>query len=286
MKIGFIGLGIMGSRMAANLLQAGHDLVVHNRTKAKADALLAGGATWAETPTAAARASDVLITILAHPQAVEDVAFGENGLLDALPVGALWIDCSTVHPAFTRRMAGEATARGLRFMDAPVAGSKHQAANAELLFFVGGDAADVALAQPLFGVMGHKTVHVGAAGMGVSMKVVVNHMLATAMAAFAEGAALGQALGISQEALFGVLIGGATAAPFLARKRPMFETGEYEVQFPLKWMHKDLHMVAEAAYETGVPMPVSNAAKELYQLAAHSGLGDEDFAALYRFLNG
>ena len=285
MKIGFIGTGIMGSRMAANLQQAGHDLVVHNRTRSKAEALLAAGATWAETPAAVARSADLVITMLAHPQAVEDVALGADGLLDALPAGALWIDCSTVHPAFTRRMAAEAAARGLRFMDAPVGGSKHQAANAALIFYVGGEAADLAVAQPLFDVMGQQTVHVGVAGMGIALKVVVNHMLATSMAAFAEGAALGQALGISQEALFAVLIGGAATAPFLARKRAMFETGAYEVQFPLKWMQKDLHMAAEAAYEAGVPMPVSNAAKELFQLAARSGLADEDFAALYRYLN-
>ena len=285
MKIGFIGTGIMGSRMAANLQRAGYDLVVHNRTRSKAEALLSGGAVWADTPAAVAQRSDVLITMLAHPQAVEAVALGEAGCLDALPANALWIDCSTVHPAFTRRMAGEAAARGLRFVDAPVAGSKHQAANAQLVFFVGGDPADVAVAQPLFDIMGQKTVHVGAASMGTCMKVVVNHMLATAMAAFAEGAALGQALGIPQETLFAVLIGGATAAPFLAGKQTMFETGDYETQFPLKWMQKDLHMAAEAAFDAGVPMLVSNAAKELFQLAARSGLGDEDFSALYRFLN-
>ena len=284
MNVGFIGLGIMGSRMAANLRRAGHRLTVHNRTKEKAEGLLAQGATWADSPAAAAGEVDVLITMLAHPEAVEEAALGDEGFLGALGRGGLWVDSSTLNPAFSRRMAREASASGVHFLDAPVLGTKAPAESGDLLFFVGGDEADITRAQPLFEAMGRGTKRVGAHGMGTSLKVVVNHMLATSMAAFSEGVALGEGLGLSRDVLFDTLIGGPLVPAYMGMKREKLESGDYAPDFPLKWMQKDLQMVATAAYDTGVPMPLANLTKELYQAAVRRGHGDEDFSAIYEDL--
>ncbi|MGJ3237960.1 MAG: NAD(P)-dependent oxidoreductase [Anaerolineae bacterium] len=284
MKLGFIGLGIMGSRMAANAQAAGHELVIHNRTRSKADDLIVKGATWAATPASVAEQVDVLITMLAHPEAIEETALGEGGFLKALPENALWVDCSTVNPSFSRRMAQAAADHHVRFIDAPVAGSKKQAADAQLVFLVGGAEHDIEQIRPVCEAMGRAINHVGSQGMGSSLKVVVNMLLATAMATFAEGMALGESLGISQETLLDLLVGGAVVAPFMASKKPKIESGDYEPDFPLQWMHKDLQMAALTAYETGVAMPVANASKELYQLALREGLGEIDFSAIYLYL--
>ena len=282
MNVGFIGLGIMGSRMAANLQKAGHTLTVFNRTQEKAQELIENGASWAESPAEVAKNVEVVITMLAHPEAIEELALSEHGFLQAMGKGALWLDSSTVHPNFSRQMAVAAKASGIHFLDAPVAGTKAPAENAELVFFVGGEADSISIATPLFEAMGKKTVHVGGHGMGTSLKLVVNYMLATSMAAFAEGVVLGETLGLSEAMLFNVLIGGPLVPAYLGLKRESLEQGNYEASFPLKWIHKDMHMIANAAYDVGTPMPIANLTKELYQLAVQAGLGDEDFGAIYK----
>ncbi len=285
MKVGFIGLGIMGSRMAANLQKAGHQLVVFNRSEEKATPLIKEGARWAKTPAAVAEQVEVLFTMVAHPDAVKEIALGDDGFLDHLRPNTLWVDCSTVNPSFSRQMAEEARSRGVRFLDAPVTGTKGPAAKGELVFWVGGPAADVQACQSLFDIMGNKVVHGGGYGMGTSLKMVVNVLLAEAMVAFSEGMALGQSLGISQATLFEVLVGGPVVAPAVANKREKIVRAEYEADFPLRWMHKDLHLAAVTAYEPGVALPMAARVKEVYQMAIGSGLGDRDFSAIYEFLN-
>ena len=287
MKIGFIGLGIMGSRMAANLRKAGHTVVVHNRTREKAEHLLSLGATWAASPADVALEADTVFTMLAPPEAVRQAALGKDGFLRALVPGRLWVDCSTVDPSFSREMAGKALESGIRFLDAPVTGSKGYAAEAKLAFWVGGAAADLEACRPLLECMGNKVVHCGGQGMGSSLKMVMNQMLGTVMAAFSEGLVLGETLGLPQKALLDALLDGAAGAPFLKLKRGRIEAGSYEAaDFSLRWLHKDLHLAAVSAYDSGVAMPVSNAAKEAYGLAVRGGRGAEDFSAIYAFLAG
>jgi len=285
MAVGFIGLGIMGSGMAANLLRAGHPLVVHNRTRSKAHSLVEGGAVWAETPAGVGRQSSVLFTMLARPEAVLETALGPDGFLDQLPAGALWVDCSTVNPSFSRRMAAEARERGVRLVDAPVTGSKGAAQAGELVFMVGGDPADLEGARPYLDVMGKRTVHVGAQGMGAALKIVFNMLVAQAMLSFSEAISLGRSLGLSRDTMHDFLIGTLPVAPLIAFKRPKIESGNYEADFPLQLMWKDLHLAALTAYEQGVPLPAANAAKEVYAAAARSGLSDQDMSAIYRFIN-
>src|SRR5213596_4227666 len=286
MKIGFIGLGIMGSRMAAKLQKHDYSLVVFNRTRDKAQPLLDRGATLADSPPKLAEQVDVLFTMLAHPDAVEQAALGANGFLDRLRPNALWVDCSSVNPSFSRKMAAEAARREVHFVDAPVTGSAGPAAEAKLIFWVGGDTADLERIRPLLLCMGNKIVHTGGQGTGTSMKMVVNLLLGTGMAAFAEGMALGEGLGISRKMLFDSLLGTPAVAPFLASKREKIESRNYEAEFPLRWMQKDMHLAAASAYESGVAMPLTNTAKELYRLAMRGGHDTEDLSAIYEFTIG
>ena len=285
MKTGFIGLGIMGSRMAANLQKKRHSLVLFNRTREKAEPLIADGGTWADSPAALALQVEVIFTMLAHPDAVEEAALGEDGFLRYPQPGQMWIDCSTVNPSFSRNMAVEAKAQGVGFLGAPVTGSKGQAELAKLTFWVGGETGDLETYRPLLECMGNRIVHCGGPGTGASLKMVMNQLLGTTMAAFAEGLVFGESLGLSREVLFEALLGGPTAAPFLALKRDRIETGNYEpADFPLRWLQKDLHLAAVSAYETGAAMPLTNAAKEIYRLAIRDGRGSEDFSAIYDYL--
>jgi 3-hydroxyisobutyrate dehydrogenase/glyoxylate/succinic semialdehyde reductase len=274
----------MGSRMAANLQKSGFPLVVFNRSRDKAASLVSAGARLADSPAALAEQVEVVFTMLAHPAAVREAALGADGFLGQLRPGMLWIDCSTVNPSFSREMASAAQARKLRFLDAPVAGSRGPAAQGELVFFVGGDAADLEASRPLLRTMGSRIVHVGGHGMGTSLKMVNNLLLASSMAAFAEGLVLGEALGISRGRLFDFLMGTPLVAPYLATKREKIEQGDYAPEFPLEWMQKDLHLAALSAQETAVALPLTSAAKETYQLAARDGHAHEDFSAIYPFL--
>jgi len=284
MRVGFVGTGIMGGRMAANLLRYGYVLHVHNRTRHRTTALVEAGASWAETAGEAAERAEVLFTMLAHPESVETMALGGGGFLERMRPGTIWIDCSTVKPSFSRRMAGEAARREVRFLDAPVSGSKAQAENADLTFFVGGEPADLDACRALLEVLGRAVVHVGGHGMGAAMKIVINNLLGTAMGAFSESMVLGEALGISQEKLFEIILGSIVAPKVIALKREKIILEDYEPEFPLRWIQKDLEMVTETAFELGVSMPLGNASKEIYQLAVRRGLGDLDFSAIYAFL--
>ncbi len=286
MKIAFLGLGIMGSRMAMNLQKKGHELVLYNRTRKKAEPLIANGARWAATPAEAAKQAEVVITMLAKPDVIEHAALHkEDGFLDRLAKNTLWIDCSTVNPSFTKRMAAEAEKRSVHFLDAPVMGSKIPAEQGQLLFFVGGEKDDLESARPLFEAMGRAVVPVGGCGMGSAMKIVNNIMVAQAMVAFSESVVLGMSLGIPKDVLLNALSTSPVFPPVLAVRKTKIETETFDPDFHLKWMYKDLQLAADTAYEAGVAMPATNAAKELFALAVRNGLGELDLSAVYKLLS-
>jgi 3-hydroxyisobutyrate dehydrogenase-like beta-hydroxyacid dehydrogenase len=183
-------------------------------------------------------------------------------------------------------MAIGAAARQVHFLDAPVTGSAPVAAEAKLVFWIGGDAADVTVVSPLLRCMGTKLVHAGGHGMGTSMKMVINLLLGIGMASFAEAMALGRGLGLSQKMLFDSLLGMPAVPAFLALKRENIEKGSYEAEFPLRWMQKDMHLASVSAFEAGVAMPVTNLTKEIYRFAMRDGHETEDFSAVYRFVAG
>lgn len=283
--IGFIGLGIMGSRMADNLVSNGFHLVVYNRTKEKAEVLLNKGAKWGETPREVAEHAEIVFTMLSTPQVVEQISSGEDGLLENMKKGTLWVDCSTVDPTFSRKMAVQAEKRGIRFLNAPVSGSKIPAEKGELIFLVGGNQKDLDEAAPMLKVMGKEILYQGEVGKGSAMKLLINLMLAQSMAAFAETISLGESMGLSKEMVLNILLDGPTTAPFLKGKREKILKNEFSADFPLEHMQKDLQLVSQTAYENNLAMPIANITKEAYALAKQYGLGKSDFSAIFTFFS-
>jgi len=284
MKVTFIGLGIMGSRMATNLIKAGHEVLVWNRSPEKAEPLKKAGAKVAASIMDAVKEADVFITMLSSPEVVESVALGKEGILRHAKKNALWINTSTINPSFAEEMASKAKEAGLRYLDAPVSGSKIPAEKAELIFLVGGNSADLEQAQPLLNAMGKSINYLGDVGAGSKMKLVVNLVLAQSMLAFSEAVALGVASGLDQNKVVNVILGGPVASPFLQMKKDKLESKNFEPEFPLKWVHKDLHLILQTAYENNVSLPLTSICKEIYGMAKQNGRGDEDIAAIYDYL--
>jgi glyoxylate/succinic semialdehyde reductase len=285
MKIGFIGLGIMGSRMAKNLLKNKVDLAIGNRSKEKAEELINMGARWFDDPQELAANCDVLFSMLSTPEVVEELAFGKNGFVFSMNKNSIWVDCTTVNPSFSKRMDEKANELGIRFLDAPVAGSLVPAEKGELVFLVGGEKKDFDEVLFLLAHMGKTSKYMGGCGSGASTKMVVNSMLGQAMVAFSEGVSLGKSLGISQDKLFDLLVGGPIASPFISLKKNKIETGDYSPEFPLKWMHKDLFLATQSAYENDCVVPSLNAAKDLYGSAKANGMADQDMSAIFKYIN-
>lgn len=284
MKITFIGLGIMGSRMAANLLKKGLDLTVYNRSKEPMEALIAQGAKGATTLQASVADADIVFSMLSTPEVVKSCFFGPTGALESMKPNAIWVDCTTVNPSFSREAAAAAKANGVRFLDAPVAGTKPQAAAASLAFFVGGEAQDLAEVKTYLDHMGAKVMHAGAISKGAAFKMLVNIMLAQSMLIFSEATLLGEKLGFTQDFLLNTLPNLVVSAPFTKFKAEMVREDNYEVQFPLEWMHKDLHLATVTAYELSQPLYLANVSKVLFAEARRKGMGRLDFAAIHRFL--
>jgi 3-hydroxyisobutyrate dehydrogenase-like beta-hydroxyacid dehydrogenase len=283
MNISFIGLGIMGSRMAANLIKHGNKISVYNRTKSKIDEL-GENAVAKDTPAEAVNEADVLITMLSTPAVVKKTALGESGFLNAMKKGALWIDSSTVNPSFSKSMAEEAKKRNVRFIDAPVAGSKIPAENAQLVFFAGGDKKDVEEVTPLLKTMGKMVIYSGENGSGAGMKMLVNMLLANSMIAFSEAVILGESIGFDKQFLFKTLMALPVTAPFCASKTAKMDKEDFSPEFPLQWMQKDLELASETAYECGAALPQLSTAKEIYALAKRQGMAELDMSAVYKFL--
>ncbi len=280
--IGFIGLGLMGKPMAANLLKAGFSVVVWNRTPGKSEALAAAGAKVAVTAREAAAAADVLITIVSDPAALESVLWAE-GALEAMRRGSVLIDSSTVSPALERRIATACAQRGVESLDAPVTGGTWGAEKGELVFMVGGEAATLGRVEPVLGAMGKKWFHLGPHGAGQTIKLAMNLLLALEVQALAEALALVTRAGIPPENLIGVMQASMARAPVLDIKAPMILKQDYTPSFPLRLMHKDLGLTLELANQIGVPLPACAAAREIYSAVKGVATEDVDYAAVARF---
>ncbi|KMQ75948.1 NAD(P)-dependent oxidoreductase [Marinobacter subterrani] len=285
MNVAFIGLGIMGSRMATNLLKhEGITLTVFNRSSEAMVPLRKAGAQAADSARQAVADADMVFTMLSAPEVVEKVAFGDGGFINAMGEGALWINCSTVNPSYTRECAERADDRGLRFLDAPVAGTKMPAETGELTFLLGGESADVEEVRPLLDHMGQKILHVGPVGQGSAFKMLVNALLAQSMLVYSETALLGEKLGFSRDFLMDTLPNLPVTAPFLKGKAELIKEGDYDPQFPLELMLKDLQLLDVTAYEHKQPLFLASLAKSVYGQANNAGRGRDDFAAVFEYL--
>lgn len=283
-NITFIGLGIMGTEMAKNLIAEGATVTVYNRTSSASDPFEGVAHKVAWSLLEAVKDADLVLTMLSNPEAVSAVMLAPAGGLQHMKVGSLWADCSTVNPSFSKQAAKAAEQASIRFIDAPVAGSKPQAASKELIFFVGGAGKDVEEAKPFFDSMGKKVVHVGPTGHGASLKMLVNIMLAQSMVIFSEAILLGEKMGLDSNFLLDLLPNTAVAAPFTKFKAESIRHDNYEVMFPLELMHKDLHLARQTAYEHQQSLFLAGVTEDIYARAKAAGMGRLDFAAVHRVL--
>jgi len=285
--IAFLGLGIMGSRMAARLLGAGWSVRAWNRTPSSAKKLGEKGAVVViGSPAEAATGADVAITMLGDPASVRDVVLGRDGMLEALAPGSIYVDMTTVDPGTSRGLDCACQARGVAFVDAPVTGSKVAAEKGELVLMVGGHSDVVTRLSPVFAPMAKRVVHVGSVGSGATMKLVNNLAIAGSMAALFEAVTLGRRAGLDDEKMLEVLTNSALASPLLALKGDAIRRRDFEPHFSFKHMAKDVRLARAEATERAAPHVVSDVLDVLFSVGLDQGVGDEDFAALVKVMEG
>ena len=286
-KLGLIGLGLMGQPMGMNLIKAGYPLTVWNRTASRANELVAMGAKLAASPKEVAVASDVLITIVSDPPALESVLWGSGNndfaALSGLRPGSTYIDSSTVSPALARKVATACSERGVRFLDAPVTGGDWGAKKGELIFMVGGDADTLEAVEPVLGVLGKKWFHLGPHGAGQTIKLAMNLILALQVDALAEALALVTRAGLKGESLVEVMQSSMARSGVLDVKAPNLLKGEYKPSFPLRLMHKDLSLALDLANQIGVALPATAVARETYNYVKGAAKEDLDYSAVMKF---
>ncbi|HEU5235032.1 MAG TPA: NAD(P)-dependent oxidoreductase [Terriglobales bacterium] len=283
-QIGFIGLGIMGSGMASRLLKAGYPVKVYNRTLSRAAPLQNMDAHVAATPAEAARASDVVISMVADDAASRSVWLGENGILSSIKPGAVALECSTLSPKWIRELAQAAKERGCEFLDAPVTGSKSQATAGELQFLIGGHAAAVERIRPVLSVMSRNVIHLGDNGSGALLKLINNYLCGVQVASLAEALAAIEHSGLNRERALEMLNKGAPGSPLINALSARMVSRSYDVNFVLHLMEKDLTYAISEARNHGVQFETGRAALKLFELARARGWGEQDFSAVVEAL--
>jgi 3-hydroxyisobutyrate dehydrogenase len=285
--VGFIGLGIMGSRQAASLRRAGYELTVHNRTRERADAWAAEhGGDAASTPREVGERAGVVITMVVDGPQVEALLLGEDGAAAAAAPGTLFIDMSTIGPADARRIGAALAERGHGFVDAPVTGSAPKAEDGTLTIMAGGSDEDMTRAMPLLEAMGEIIVHVGGVGTGQQVKVLSNAVSAVNCATLAQVLVVGRRAGVDLEALLKVMGAGSANSTMLQLKGEPMLAHDFSPLFKLDHMLKDVRLCLQEAREAGAAFPAAALAGELYAAGAGRGLGEQDFAAVLEVVEG
>ncbi|MFA9392821.1 MAG: NAD(P)-dependent oxidoreductase [Prolixibacteraceae bacterium] len=285
MKITFIGLGIMGSRMASHLAKNNVHLTVYNRSIKDIEALDLPNVTVANSAQNAVRDADIVFSMLSDPNAIEEVFFGNEGALKSMKENAIWVDSTTVNPSFSIRSFEEAKLSQVRFLDAPVSGSTPQADGAALVFFVGGEDETLKIVEPYINMMGNKIVHVGGIGKGASLKMVVNSMLAQSMVVFSEAVLFGEKMGISRDFLLDLVPNLLVSPPITKLKAEVIRADKYEAQFPLELMYKDVRLANLTAKEENHRLFLAGITEELYAAANENGMGGLDISAIFKYLD-
>jgi 3-hydroxyisobutyrate dehydrogenase-like beta-hydroxyacid dehydrogenase len=284
MRVAFLGLGIMGSRMAANLISAGFELTVWNRTRATAERFCEQHrAELASTPAEAAAAVEVAVTMVVDGDQVEHVLLGEDGVVDRAPAGLLCVDCSTIGPSAARSISARLAERGLTMVDAPVTGSAPRAQDGTLTIMAGGSVPDFERARPVLEAMGQLVVHAGPIGHGQMVKVINNAVAATNAAVVGQALLVGARAELDLDALVEVMGAGSGSSAMLELKAEPMRRHDYTTLFKLEHMLKDVRLCLEEG-EVGAPFPFAALTREILAAAAGRGLGDEDFAALIEVL--
>ena len=282
--LGFIGLGVMGSGMVKRLLAAGHTVHGYNRTKSKAQSLIDAGMKWAETPAQAARAADVVFTMVTDTNALRAVTGGSDGILLSLGPGKTYIDMSTVSPAVSREIAAQVASKGARMLDAPVSGSVSTLEEGKLSIMAAGERAAFDRVEPILKDIGPKVTYVGANGLAVSIKIATNLNLAVQMLAFSEGILLAEKSGIPRETAVEVFLNSVMASPMVKYRGPFVLKMPDEAWFNVNMMQKDMLLALELGKGLGVPLPTTAVTNEMLTAARAMGFADKDFAVLFETL--
>jgi 3-hydroxyisobutyrate dehydrogenase len=286
-RIGLMGLGTMGSGIARNLLKHGFPLHVYNRTREKAQPLLAEGAQWADSPRAAAAQADVILSVVGDDAASRAVWLGPEGALAGARPGSVVVECSTLSLDWIRELGAQAQQRGLEFVDAPLGGSKPAAEAGTLNLFVGAEPAALDSIRPVLQAFSSHIIHFGPPGSGITYKLINNMMAAVQLAALGEGVAMAEKAGLNMETVTQAVSAGATSSPIVKGKVQNVVARHFrEAHFALRWMHKDLTYALRAADALGVPMPAAAAAHEIYRMAMQKGLTDMDWSAVTEVVRG
>lgn len=282
MKIAFVGTGVMGQGMVANLLKAGHEVTVYTRTKAKADGLLALGAKWASSPAESARGADIAISMVGYPNDVEEVWRGPQGFMSSAQPGCVLIDMTTSSPALARSLAAEASAKGFGPLDAPVSGGDRGAREGTLTIMAGGAQKDFDFAQPVFAAMGKTIVLQGAPGTGQLCKLANQIGIASGMIAMAEALAFARATGLNLETTLRSISGGGASSWALLNLAPRVLKGDFAPGFYVKHFVKDIGLALDVCREQKVSLPGLELAAKLYAEVVAAGEGDAGTQALAR----
>ncbi len=280
MRVAFLGLGIMGRPMAANLAKAGHEVSVWNRTPGKT----VDGARVASSPADAANGAEVVWMCVSDTAAVEGLLFGPDGVEQSLADGMVVVDSSTISPVATRGFADRLAKKGAQYVDAPMTGSKIAAEGGTLLFIVGGEEAAIERIKPLFAAMGKKIFRMGETGKGQAAKLAMNLQIALIYEGFAEGLTLAAKLGVDAEKLMPLINASMVHSGVVEYKAPFVLKRDFTPNFPLRLMHKDIRLMLEAAKEARVKLPALEIVEEIYDVAAEDGGGDLDYAAIITLL--
>jgi len=283
-NLGFVGLGVMGSRMVKRLLDAGHTVTGYNRTMSKAQWLLDLGMRWGETPRAVAEAADVIFTMVTDTSALRAVTEGPEGILAGLGPDKVYIDMSTVSPAASRELAARVREKGAQMLDAPVSGSVTTLEQGKLSIMVGGDYETFQRVKPILEDIGPKVTYVGGNGQAVLMKVATNLSVGVQMLAFCEGVLLAERGGINRETAVEVLLNSVIASPMLCYRGPFVLKMPEEAWFDVNMMQKDLLLALEMGRQFNVPLPTTAITNEILTAARGMGLEKEDFAVVFEVL--
>lgn len=282
--VGFIGLGIMGRGMARNLVDAGNDVVVWNRTAARMEPLTRAGASAAADPAEVARRAGIVMICVSDTPDVVEVVEGDRGILEGLAAGTLVVDHSTISPSETRRLAGVVSERGASWVDAPVSGGSEGAERGTLSIMVGGEEADLERARPYLDAFGSTITHVGGVGSGQLVKLVNQILVVVNQMAVSEALLFAQAAGLDLDATLGAVTGGAAGSWMLANRGPQMVVRDWRPGFTIDLQLKDLRLVLEAADELGIPTLATSLVFHLYRTLQQQGLGGDGNHALVKAL--
>jgi 3-hydroxyisobutyrate dehydrogenase len=283
-RVGFVGLGLMGSRMAANLLKKGHPLTVWNRNPERARPLVAEGAVLGGTPREVAERSDVVVCCVSDPNAVGRVVFAEDGIRPAAREGFRYVECSTISPGLARRTAEVLRAGGADALEAPVTGSKVGAEKGTLIFMTGGRRATHDELEPLLLEMGSRAIYCGETGAASTVKLIGNSIITFMLQGLCEGFVAARKAGIAPETLLEVVMASGYASPYFPFKGGAIQRRDWDTHFSIDLMHKDQTLMLEEASRLQVPMPGLAALREVFQAARAQGWGGEDIAAVYKVI--